>query len=266
MVHRAACFGKLAAALPVFCGIEGAAMNFINGNIINFGFFRMLFGGGILDFLQRLLYTIPIIVISLTFHEWGHAYAAYRMGDPTAKNEGRMTLNPFAHIDPLGFILLIIVGFGWAKPVPVNPRNYRNYKKGETVVSLAGVTMNFVLAIFAALVICIIDVINKSHPISVNVFTKLYMIFYYMLVLNCALIAFNLLPIYPLDGFHVAEILLSKHIGYKPFAFLRRYGSYILFAIILIPQFLGFSLIGIPAGWLANGLLKLFGLIFGLTV
>lgn len=240
-------------------------MNFFGGNI-SFAFFTNIFGGNIIAFLERLLYTLPVIIVSITFHEWGHAYAAYKMGDSTAKNEGRMTLNPFAHIDPLGFIMLILVGFGWAKPVPVNPRNYRNFKKGETVVSLAGVSMNFLLAVISALVICIIKAVNISHPMSEAVFIRLSKIFSYMLVLNCALIVFNLLPIYPLDGFHVAEILLSKHIGYKPFMFLRRYGSYILFAVILIPQFFGLSLIGIPAERLADGLLKLFMLIFGLPV
>lgn len=252
------------AVLSIFTNSKGAIMNLPGSNLIDFNIFNILFRGGILDFLQELLYTVPIIVISLTFHEWGHAYAAYRMGDPTAKNAGRMTLNPFAHIDPLGFLLLILVGFGWAKPVPVNPRNYRNYKKGEAVVSIAGVTMNFVLAILSALIISIILAVNKSHPMSANVLSKLFTIFYYMLSLNCALIAFNLLPIYPLDGFHVAEVLLAKHIGYKPFMFLRKYGSYILFAVILIPNLFGFSLIGIPAHWLADGLLKLFGLIFGI--
>ena len=252
------------AVLFIFTNFKGANMNLSGSNLMSFNIFNILFRGGILDFLQELLYTVPIIVISLTFHEWGHAYAAYRMGDPTAKNAGRMTLNPFAHIDPLGFLLLILVGFGWAKPVPVNPRNYRNYKKGEAVVSLAGVTMNFVLAILSALVISIVIAVNNSHPMSVSVFSRLYIIFYYMLSLNCALIAFNLLPIYPLDGFHVAEVLLAKHIGYKPFMFLRKYGSYILFAVILIPNLFGFSLIGIPAHWLADGLLKLFALIFGI--
>ena len=78
--------------------------------------------------LTRLAYIIPVILISLTLHEWGHAYAAYRCGDPTARDLGRLTLNPIAHIDPIGFLSLLLLGFGWAKPVPVNSRNFRNYK------------------------------------------------------------------------------------------------------------------------------------------
>ena len=76
----------------------------------------------------QFLYILPAILIGLTVHEWAHAYAAYRLGDPTAKNLGRMTLNPLAHIDPIGFVMLLLVGFGWAKPVPVTPRNFKNYR------------------------------------------------------------------------------------------------------------------------------------------
>ena len=100
-----------------------------------------------MEYVLQKLYTLPAIVIAFTLHEWGHAYSAYRMGDPTARNLGRMTLNPLAHIDPIGFLMMVVVGFGWAKPVPVNPNNYRNYRAGELVVSLAGVTVNLILAI-----------------------------------------------------------------------------------------------------------------------
>lgn len=86
--------------------------------------------------LRNALYVVPAILISLTFHEFGHAYAAYKMGDPTARNLGRMTLNPLAHIDPIGFILLVLFGFGWAKPVPVNPRNYKTSRKEKLLFPL----------------------------------------------------------------------------------------------------------------------------------
>lgn len=93
-----------------------------------------------------LLYTLPAIIIGLTVHEWAHAFAADKLGDPTAKNLGRMTLNPFAHIDLFGFLCLLVVGFGWAKPVPVNPRNFKNYRRDDIIVSLAGIAMNLVVA------------------------------------------------------------------------------------------------------------------------
>ena len=97
--------------------------------------------------LKAYACMIPVILISLTLHEWGHAFAAYKCGDNTARNLGRMSMNPFVHLDILGFLSLLILGFGWAKPVPVNSRNYRNFKRGEAIVSLAGVFMNLMLVL-----------------------------------------------------------------------------------------------------------------------
>ena len=94
----------------------------------------------------KLYDVLPAILIGLTVHEWAHAYAAYRLGDPTARNLGRMTLNPLAHVDLFGFLMLLLVGFGWAKPVPVNPRNFKNYRRDDIIVSLAGIFTNVVIA------------------------------------------------------------------------------------------------------------------------
>lgn len=136
-----------------------------------------LLGNGIQDLLESLIYVLPAVIIALTFHEFGHAYVANLNGDPTARIMGRMTLNPIKHIDPLGFLCMMLIGFGWAKPVPVNPNNYRDYKKGELTVSLAGVGMNLLLALFgsvcmsAAIAVCInngslalMEAITASHP------------------------------------------------------------------------------------------------------
>ena len=101
---------------------------------------------GILSYIIDALYSLPGILVGLSFHEWGHAYAAYKRGDPTARNLGRMTVNPLAHIDPLGFLSLLILGFGWAKPVPVSTRNFKSPRKDELIVSLAGITVNLILA------------------------------------------------------------------------------------------------------------------------
>ena len=115
------------------------------------GILSAIFSGeGISAILESILYTLPAVLIALTFHEFAHAYVAYKNGDPTARNLGRMTLNPLAHLDVWGFVCMLLVGFGWAKPVPVNPNNYRNYKKGELTVSLAGVTMNLIIGIIGA--------------------------------------------------------------------------------------------------------------------
>lgn len=199
--------------------------------------------------LQSLLYIIPSVLIALSFHEFAHAYAANAMGDPTAKNMGRMTINPLAHIDIIGFLMLVVAGFGWAKPVPVNPRNYRNYKKGEIAVSLAGVTANLILALLGSIAMAILAVVSAD---KIEVLDRLYTFFYYFTSLNCALFAFNLFPIYPLDGFHVAEVLLAKHTGPSFFIWMRRYGSMLLVVCIVIFSGINFS----PWGWLANNLMQ----------
>jgi len=213
---------------------------------------------------MEFLYVVPGVIIALSFHEWGHAFAAYKMGDPTARNLGRMTINPLAHIDPMGFLMMVIVGFGWAKPVPVNSNNYRNYKLGELVVSLAGVTMNLILAIIGSIVFCILLKLNASGAIegSGSFVTGLGMLTRFIF-LNLCLLVFNLLPVYPLDGFHVAEVLLSKPLGTKPFVFLRNYGQYILIGILLLGRFSSFSPIGYVAGLLHSGIMGILYPLFG---
>lgn len=218
------------------------------------------------DFLIDMLYSLPGIIIALTFHEWAHAYAALKMGDPTARNLGRLTLNPFAHIDVMGFLMMIVVGFGWAKPVPVNPRNYRSYKKGEIIVSLAGVTMNLILALVGTLAVSIIiklmglSIANSgSASVALNILINFVWI-------NLCLMVFNLIPIYPLDGYHVAEVLLIKHIGAKPFVFMRKYGQYILIGILLIGRYSGFSPVAYLANLVMDGIGSLFGWLFGSTL
>ncbi len=201
---------------------------------------------------QSLLYIIPSVLIALSFHEFAHAYAANAMGDSTAKNLGRMTINPLAHIDFVGFLLLVIVGFGWAKPVPVNPRNYRNYKKGEIIVSLAGVTANLILALLGSLGMTLVLKFGVNAAYNREMLYRLYTFFYFFTYLNCALFAFNLFPIYPLDGFHVAEMLFAKYTGPSVFLWIRRYGSFLLIACIVVFNGLGIS----PWGWLASNLLK----------
>ena len=150
----------------------------------------------ITSFLRNALYVVPAILISLTFHEFGHAYAAYKMGDPTARNLGRMTLNPLAHIDPIGFILLVLFGFRLGKAwFSVNPRNYKNFKKGEIVVSLAGVTMNLILAVVGAMILYTMLAVNGYKMMTDSVLSTIAIILYYFVGLNCGLIVLNLIPI-----------------------------------------------------------------------
>jgi len=179
-----------------------------------------------LDFWKELLYALPALLIALPAHEYAHAYAAYKMGDPTARNLGRMTINPLKHLDPVGFIMLLFAHFGWAKPVPVNSRNFRNYKLGETVVSLAGVTMNLLLAfIFSGVFVLVFLILGVAND-------ALMIIAYYIIVINLNLMLLNLLPIYPLDGYHVFRLLLAKRISPNFFIQYERYGYIILIVLV----------------------------------
>lgn len=189
---------------------------------------------------------LPAIIIGLTVHEWAHAYAAYRLGDPTARNLGRMTLNPIAHIDPIGFLMLLVVGFGWAKPVPVNPRNFKNYKRDDIIVSLAGIFMNLVTAFLFSFIY--VAGILKWGLGTNDAFLS---IFGSIITINLALAIFNLIPIYPLDGSHVLEALLIRKIP-RFFMFLRQYGQWILLGLLLtgvVSTLLGFLVSGITSGY-----------------
>ena len=175
----------------------------------------------------QFLYVLPAILIGLTVHEWAHAYAAYRLGDPTARNLGRMTLNPLAHIDPIGFAMLLLVGFGWAKPVPVTPRNFKYYRRDDIIVSLAGIATNLIVAFLFSFVY--VAGILKWGLATNEAFMS---IIGSIITINLTLAIFNLIPFYPLDGSHVAESLLMHKMP-RVFMFLRQYGQWILLALLL---------------------------------
>lgn len=173
---------------------------------------------GLVDILVRLV----AIAIAISVHEFGHAYAAHLLGDDTAKMNGRMTLNPARHVDPIGLITLILFKIGWAKPVPVNPSNFKNYKVGNLIVSLAGVVGNVIIAI-----ICVI--INKNvHMYAINLIAYMTMLY------NLGFAAFNLLPIPPLDGWGV----ISTFIPYKYNEFVYKYEN-MSYMILLFAIFTG---------------------------
>ena len=180
-------------------------------------------------FLHTLM-IIPGVVIGISFHEFAHGWAALKMGDPTAKFQGRVTVSPAAHIDPVGLVALMFCGFGWGKPVDVDPRNFRNRRKGEIIVSLAGVVMNLIIAIVAAIVIKVLYMAtgNAMGPLL----TIIEVILLYIMQINLVLMIFNLIPVPPLDGFTlVTEIFNVK---YTPlYNNMVRYGYFILLALIL---------------------------------
>lgn len=215
---------------------------------------RTLLGGGdIQSTLLSILYMLPAILFSLSCHEWAHAFAAYKCGDMTARNLGRMTLNPFSHIDPIGFIMLLFVGFGWAKPVPVNLRNTKNPRRDDLIISLAGILMNiFLLFVFMGIFLFALPLVPENYiEIAANLLTP-------FLGINAVLAVFNLLPVPPLDGYRVVESLLIKVTGPKPFLFLQRYGTVILIAVLILSDRVG--IIGMGANLLMDAAIGFYGL------
>ena len=177
-------------------------------------FFQTLFeGGDIRTSLMSLLLSLPIFVLSLSFHEFGHAWMAYRCGDPTARLLGRCTLDPRRHIDPVGFLMLMLIGIGYAKPVPVNPRNLRNGVRDDFLVSIAGVCCNLILALIGAalLLAYMFFAVTTQHPLFFTPWMGyLEEMLLNLFVLNLVLLVFNLLPVPPLDGYHVVNDLLFR--------------------------------------------------------
>lgn len=176
-------------------------------------------------FILQILYILPAVLIGLSFHEAAHAYAAYKMGDPTAKNLGRLSLDPGRHLDPIGFLCLLFLGFGWAKPVPVNPNNFKNRRQGEFIVSIAGVTMNFILGVGFTVILAIMIMLGFTNDIAIRIVQ-------YIISVNFMLMVFNLLPIGPLDGTGIIKAILWKD-SYKFEAFMARYGTIILLALLI---------------------------------
>lgn len=212
--------------------------------------------GYLQSMLQDAIYLIPAILLALSFHEWAHAFAAYKLGDPTAMASGRMTLNPLRHIDPIGLLFLLLLRFGWAKPVPVNPRNFEKPRRDEIIVSLAGVITNFILA-FITLGIQLLCVykFNFTNEILMRFLSVFYS-------LNVGLGVFNLIPIYPLDGFHVLECLLIRKIGPNFFNWMERYGSLILIALVATRLLTG--IMSVAVNGVSNAMIGIYSLIFRL--
>ncbi len=178
---------------------------------------------------------IVAIVVGMCCHEYAHARVAYNCGDDTAKLSGRMTLNPMAHLDPLGFLALVVVGFGWAKPVPINPVRFKEYRKGMFLTSIAGILTNFTICFFASGISMLFTYLGVACSASsssvVGLLMFLQILFLYIAIVNFSLAVFNLIPIYPLDGFN---IMLSLTKGTNKFVeFLRKYGTIILLVLML---------------------------------
>ncbi|TAN60445.1 site-2 protease family protein [bacterium] len=186
------------------------------------------------DFIQRILLTAPPVLFALTVHECAHAWVASRLGDPTAKAFGRVSLNPLRHLDPIGTVALFLTGmFGWAKPVPINPMNFKNPSKGLMLTAIAGPLANITLAALSAVVYKLVFVDGDGFFMAMHgVYMPLEIMVKVSIVLNVSLAVFNLIPIPPLDGSRVLSHFLPMQ---KAFAFARMepYGFIILMALIM---------------------------------
>ena len=195
--------------------------------------------------IQAGVILIVVLIFSLCFHEFSHAYVAYRLGDDTAAYQGRLTLNPLAHLDPIGSLMLLLVGFGYAKPVPINPMNFNNPRKDSMKVGFAGPASNILLCLVGCLIMRILGVENLLEVGRRGVeLTILGTILYYFSSINMTLAIFNLIPIYPLDGGQIFGGFLDK-INPKLSDKLREHGPKVLMAIIFLGIFTGFSIIGL---------------------
>lgn len=204
------------------------------------------------EMLMLVLAYLIAIVFALMCHELAHGFVAYKCGDKTAKLEGRLSLNPAKHLDLWGSISFLFVGFGWAKPVPVNPLNFRNYKRDMALVSISGVITNILLAFLAVPLFMLCSRLDPSNLFFVFL-TYLTM---FLVVINISLAVFNLLPIYPLDGFNFINTFLKY--GNKFSQFMYKYGSIILLVLIIT------GLFGFAFNYVANGILDLFLMFWGL--
>ena len=191
---------------------------------------------------EKFVVAAPILLLSMVAHEYAHGYAAYKQGDDTAFKLGRLTLNPVKHVDP--FMTVIVPAllwissngqfvFGGAKPVPVDPRKYWHYRRGDLIVSLAGVATNFVLAGVFALAIVPLGLVGRAAPAAASSISILQLMMLWGIQFNLLLAVFNLLPIPPLDGSHVVKHLLPAPLAYR-YQQIGRYGLLILMLFLWV--------------------------------
>ena len=227
--------------------------------------FSILSSGNIREAIISLLLMIPVILISLSTHEAAHGYIAYKMGDPTAYNLGRVTLNPLKHIDPMGSLCMLIFGYGWAKPVPINARYFRKPKYGMAFTAIAGPISNILIgiigAIFYSVTLFLFSVFAAdilTNEMLTNILSVLLNFFYYLGFMNFVLAVFNLIPIPPFDGSRFFSLFLPE----KTYFSMMKYERYIMIGILVLmivcSRLFNFS----PFGWVAD---KLFDLIANST-
>ena len=211
------------------------------------------------DALISVLLSLPVIVLSLSLHETAHGWVAYKLGDPTAHNLGRLTLNPLKHLDPIGFIFMLLFGIGWAKPVPINTRHFKNPRVGMALSGIAGPVSNLLLGFLGMLLYVltiVICVVAGVDPWAI-VWTKVLLLFLDVLAfMNIALAVFNLIPVPPFDGSRFAYVFLPTKWYFKVMQY-ERYTGIAIMAIIFILSRIGYNPISIVVNFIMTNTMNL---------
>ena len=222
--------------------------------------FSILSGGDTREIILNLLLLIPVVLLSLSIHEAAHGYIAYKMGDPTAYNLGRVTINPAKHLDPMGSLCMLVFGYGWAKPVPINARNFKNPKRGMAFTAIAGPISNLLLGLVSVILYCSVNFAAYyfydsfyTNQYLINIVQVVLTLLYFFGYMNFLLAAFNLIPVPPFDGSRFFSLFLPNRIYFG----LMKYERYIMLGILIAmfacSRLFNFS----PFAWVAENLFNL---------